>query len=86
MNASLIALSGSPLTMRWLAVLATLLLTVGAVQAQTPAPEPTLRLLTAGAFKEVVLALLPAFQTQTGLRKVCKTRPAGPPPAELSIS
>jgi molybdate transport system substrate-binding protein len=68
MNASPIALPGSPLTTRRLAVLAALLLTAGAVQAQAPAPKATLRLLTAGAFKEVVLALLPAFQTQSGVK------------------
>jgi len=68
MNALPIALPGCLLTMWRLAVLAVLLLPVGAAQAQAPAPEPMLRLLTAGAFKEVVLALLPAFQTQTGLK------------------
>jgi len=69
MNAPLIALPGCPLTTRRLAVLAALLLLpVGAAQAQALATEPPLRLLTAGAFKEVVLALLPAFQAQTGLK------------------
>lgn len=68
MNAPPIALPGCQLTMRRLAVLAALLLPDGAAQAQALAPEPTLRLQTAGAFKAVVLALLPAFQTQTGLK------------------
>lgn len=44
------------------------LLPLGAAQAQATPPGPALRLLTAGAFKEVVLAVLPAFQAQTGLQ------------------
>lgn len=63
-NAPPIALPGCRLTTRWLTVLAALLVPVGAAQAQAPlAAKPTLRLQTAGAFTEVVLALLPAFQT-----------------------
>lgn len=51
-----------------IALLGSLLVPVDTVHAQTLPPEPTLKLLTAGAFKQVVLTLLPAFQAQSGVK------------------
>lgn len=54
------------MTRRRIALLVALMLPALAVRAQVPGP--TLELLTAGAFREVVLAVLPAFEAQSGLK------------------
>ena len=58
----------------WRTLAVAALLTSGAL---APAPAAELKVLTAGAFKQVVVALVPAYEKQTGNKVVIDNDTAG---------
>ncbi len=58
----------------WRTLVVTALLTSGAL---APAPAAELKVLTAGAFKQVVVALVPAYEKQTGNTVIIDNDTAG---------